>query len=458
MTCRRIAILALVAASASIVQAATVPPDREIGKLIEDRVGMQRWATGIVVGITSPQGRRVLSHGTFAVDDPRRVDGQTVFEVASLTKIFTALLLADMAQQGRIALNDPAAKCLPAEVTLPVSNGRQITFADLATHTSGLPLRPTNLASQSALDRYAGYTVTQMYAALSSYTLESVPGARFEYSNWGYGLLGHALAGCAGKEYATLLEKRITTPLAMHDTVFRPTAAMKRRLAGGHDHRLTPVANQSFGALDPAGGLYSTADDLLTFLEALLGRKNSALAPAMSQLTTVHRPTDEDGTQIALGWRISTQGTQRIIWSNGRANGYRSYMAYDPDAAIGVVAFANAATNIGVDDIGLFALDSKTQPVRARRKVELAATLLDRYVGRYRFDDGVVFTITRSGAQLISQMTGQEAAPLYATAEREFYPEEIEARIVFDAPLGGQVAALTLQQDGQSWRAVRMEK
>jgi D-alanyl-D-alanine-carboxypeptidase/D-alanyl-D-alanine-endopeptidase len=440
--------------------AAAPSSDAELQRLIEARVREQKWATGIVLGITRPGGRRVLSHGTMAADDRRPVDARTVFEIASLTKVFTALLMVDMERRRQIDMEAPVSACLPqGAVSIPERDGRKITFIDLATHTSGLPLRPPNLRSQTASDKYAGYTAEQMYAALSSHALDRDVGGRFEYSNWGYGLLGHALARCAHKDYGPLIRQRITAPLGMNSTLMYPTPAMRKRMAVGHDSELVRVANAGHGVLDPAGSLYSTADDLMTFLELFLERRKSGVGAAAGKMLDTARPTEDPQTQIALGWRISTHGDRRIVWSNGRADGYRSYMGYDPQSRVGVVALANAATNMGVDDIAQYVLDPTLQPVRAHPRVDLSVELLERCVGRYRFDDGKEMTITRVGGRLISQMTEQGPAPLYAAGESTFHPEDIEARIEFDPPSAERRHArtLTLYQDGNSWHASRVD-
>ena len=124
---------------------------------------------------------------------------------------------------------------------LPEHGGRQITFVDLATHSSGLPLRPQNLASQTALNKYAGYTVEQLYRGLAGLRTTRDPGAAFEYSNWGFGLLGNALAHCAGKSYDALLAERVTGPLGMRDTMFGPERRTRSRLAVTVRRKLQPV-------------------------------------------------------------------------------------------------------------------------------------------------------------------------------------------------------------------------
>ena len=200
-----------------------------------------------------------------------RFNGDTIFEIGSATKVFTSLLLADMVQRGEVALNDPVAKFLPAGVSVPERNGRQITLVDLATHTSGLPRLPANLNPKDPNNPYADYTPEQLYQFLSSYQLPRDIGAQYEYSNLGGGLLGFALARRAGMSYEALVKSRICDPLGMKDTGITLTPEMKARFAVGHDQGLARVENWDLPTLAGAGALRSTANDLLAFVSANIG-------------------------------------------------------------------------------------------------------------------------------------------------------------------------------------------
>ena len=430
--------------------------EKALHALLVERVDVRKWGTGIVVGISAPQGRQVVAYGTLGVKNGRKVDGDTVFEIASLTKVFTALVLADMASRQQVRLEAPVSTCLPAGMKIPEHGGTPITFLDLATHSSGLPLRPSNLASQEALDKYAGYTVEQLYQGLATFELTRDPGTAFEYSNWGFGLLANALAHCAGASYEKLLAERVTGSLGLSDTTFSPTAAMRTRMASGYDGQLNAVPNEGRGALDGAGALYSTVDDLLLFVELFLGRGPQPLVATASTMLQPRRPGDDPQTRMGLGWRVSNADGVQTIWSSGRADGYRSFMAFDPQSRVAVVALTNAATNAGVDDIGRHILDPRVAVARPHRWVTVAADVLDRYVGRYKFEDGNYLTVKRDGSQLIMQMTGQGSLPVRATGPREFFPEDIEAQFVFAESGSASAQSLVLNQDGQSWKAERV--
>ena len=370
--------------------------------------------------------------------------------------MLTALVLADTANRGRVTLDSPVSTCLPDGVKIPQHAGKQITFLDLVTHTSGLPLRPTNLASQTALNKYAGYTVKQLYEGLATFELSRDPGTKFEYSNWGFGLLGHALGHCAGMSYEALLAERVTGPLGMDATMFVPSKAFRSRLAAPYDAKLRPVPNESLGALGASGGLYSTVDDLLKFVELFLGRGPQPLTAAAATMLEPRRPGDGPQLRMGLGWRVETSDDKPIIWSSGRADGYRSFMALDPRARVAVVALTNGATNAGVDDIGRHVMDPRVTLARPHRWISVSADVLDRYVGRYEFEDGNHLTVVRDGDQLVVQLTGQGPLPVLATGPREFFPEDIEAQFVFAESESKPAPSLVLSQDGYSWKAERV--
>jgi CubicO group peptidase (beta-lactamase class C family) len=200
--------------TAQTVTDAPIPSDTEIRKILVERIDAQHQDVGIIVGVIEPGGRRIVSYGSLDKGDTRVLDGNTIFEVGSVTKVFTSLLLADMVQRGEAALTDSVARYLPDGVKVPERGGRSITLEDLATHTSGLPRMPTNFSPRDSSNPYADYSVEQLYAFLSGFSLPRDIGIRYEYSNLGGGLLGHALARASGSDYETLVRSRILIPWA----------------------------------------------------------------------------------------------------------------------------------------------------------------------------------------------------------------------------------------------------
>jgi CubicO group peptidase (beta-lactamase class C family) len=328
-------ISAALCAPAAAQSSSPVPPNEEIRKILAERIDDAKQSVGIVVGVIEPSGRRIVSYGALAKGDKRPLDGDTVFEIGSITKVFTSLLMSDMVQRGEVALNDPIAKYLPSNVKVPERGGRAISLEDLSTHTSGLPRLPTNMNPKNPANPYADYSIDQLHQFLAGYTLTRDIGAQYEYSNLGGGLLGHVLARRAGMDYEALVRSRITTPLNMPSTRITITLEMQPHFATGYDDKLVPASNWDLPTLAGAGALRSTANDLLNLLAVPLGYTQSPLAPAIARMLSVRHPTGTPGMEIALGWHIFPRDGADIIWHNGGTGGFRSFMGYDPKARVG---------------------------------------------------------------------------------------------------------------------------
>jgi len=407
---------------------------------------------GIVVGIIDPDGRRIVSYGAPDRGDSRPLNGDTIFEIGSVTKVFTSLLLADMVQRGEVALTDPVSKYLTPEVKMPERGGRTITLQDLATHTSGLPRLPGNMLPKNAANPYADYTVTQLYEFLSAYSLPRDIGSQYEYSNLGGGLLGHVLARRAGMDYETLVRSRICGPLQMTSTAIVLSPELKARLAVGHDAALNPVANWDLPTLAGAGALRSSTNDLLSFLAANLGYTPSPLAPAMAAMLNLRRPTGTPNLEIALGWHVFTRFGNDIIWHNGGTGGYLSFIGYNPKTRAGVVVLSNEQSRIGIDDIGYHLLDARYEligPPKRRTEISVDPKLLERLTGRYELAPSFVLTVTRQDTHLFAQATGQGLAEIFPETPKDFFYKIVDAQITFDTAEQGPATALTLHQNGR---------
>ena len=461
------ALFVLVLVSAAPVLQAQVLPDAEIRKILVERIDTQQQAVGMVVGVVEPAGRRIVSYGRLSKDDNRLVDGDTVFEIGSITKVFTSLLLTDAVARKEVTLADPIAKYLPPAVRVPERGGRAITLQELSTHTSGLPRLPGNMSPKDRANPYADYSVDQMYQFLSGYQLARDVGEQYEYSNLGGGLLGHVLAARAGTDYEALVRSRITEVLGMKSTGIALSPGMKGRLAAGHGQLLQPVSNWDVPTLAGAGALRSTANDLLIFLAAVLGYTESPLAPAMAAMTAVRRPTGATGLEIALGWHILTGNGKDLVWHNGGTGGYRSFIGYDPKARVGIVVLSNASTVAGTDDIGRHLLDPQRPllarnsplltPPKPRTEVAVDPKLFDGYTGRYQLAPAAILTITRQGNQLFVQLTGQPAFEIFPESEKTYFLKVVDAQLTFETDAQGKATAVVLHQMGRDQRALRIE-
>ena len=341
------------AAAASITREqvdAIVRPAMEVAYL--DRVA---------VGTIDTSGRAFYGYGKNAPD------GRTIFEIGSVTKTFTATLLAEMVTRGQVTLDTPVADLLPKDVHMP--SAAVVTLRHLATHRSGLPRLPDNLDPANTINPYADYTAEMLYKGLSGDTRRLKPGDSYEYSNLGAGLLGHALARKAGTSYEQLVIERICKPLGMRDTKVKLDAADRARLAQGHDFAGFELPPWDFDALAGCGAIRSTTDDMLTYVAANLGLVESPkpLRDAM-RLTHERQANVDEQTDIGLGWHIGKRTGAR--WHNGQTGGYHSFVAFVPEKQVGVVVLCNTGGGM-VDTIGTqllcAMLGEKVEPIQPNR-------------------------------------------------------------------------------------------
>jgi CubicO group peptidase (beta-lactamase class C family) len=355
---RRVAAIAGLGLSAPLTStlAQQLPSDDGIRAMLLQRVSTGK-NPGVVVGIYDNGKTRIVALGRSGAPNDS-LDGNTVFEIGSITKVFTGTLLADMVARGLVAFDDPVAKLLPATVRMPSRNDRGITLLDLSTQHSGLPRLPDNMTPADPGNPYADYTVAQMYEFLGRYQLPRDPGAQFEYSNLGVGLLGHALAVRAGTSYEALVTSRILEPLGMRNTRITLTPEMSARLSKGFGPNGYAVKNWDLPTLAGAGALRSSANDLLRFAAAAMGAPGTPPAVAAA-LAEAERPRRDlampAGAKIGLNWFTAHQGPVEIVWHNGGTGGYRSFLGLDKAHQRAVVVLTNSVN--GVDDVGRHLLD-----------------------------------------------------------------------------------------------------
>jgi len=314
--------------------------------------------------------------------------------------------------------------------------------------------------------------VDDLYQFLPGYTLPRDPGSEFEYSNLGAGLLGHVLAHRAGTDYESLVRMRITQPLCMQDTGIKLSSSMEQRMATGHTATLAPVARSEFSIpLAGAGSLRSSANDMLTFLEASLGYQDSPLAPAMKAMLEVRRPARQ--ARIGLGWLIYSTDGRELAGHSGRTVGFCSTVGYDPEARVGVVVLSNASTPSGAEDIGLHLLSPTTplahfEPPKQHTELQVNPKLLDHYTGRYQVTPSLIFEITCEGGRLFAQgfaqflhnrpgdLIGLPKFELVAEGEKNFFARVSDSQVTFETGPDGRATGLILHKAGRDMPGARL--
>jgi CubicO group peptidase (beta-lactamase class C family) len=336
--------------AATLVGSARPSRGTEIADAIKSRVDSGK-STGMVVARINPDG----STSTSAYGDPGPdalpLDGDSVFEIGSITKVFTATLLVEMADRGEVKFEDPVEVYLPAGTRVPQRNGRKITLFDLATQSSGLPRMPGNFRPGDPANPYADYTPAQLYEFLAGHTLRRDIGSEYEYTNVGVALLGHALARRAGTSYEAILRERVLAPLHMDHTAVTLTPWMTRHLAKGHNAAGNMVANWDLPTFAGAGGLRSSMTDMLLFARANLDESGGRLQRLMQQTHGVRRSAGRPDMDIGLAWHIRHVDGHDVVWHNGGTGGYRTWIGFDKARRTAAVVLTNSQQ--GHDDLGV---------------------------------------------------------------------------------------------------------
>jgi len=304
---------------------------------------------GVTIGVIEHGERRIFTYGTAKSD--------SVFEIGSITKTFTALILAQMVEQGSVRLDEPVRELLPPGTVSKPASGAEITLLDLSDQHSGLPRMPDNFHPANADNPYADYDAKLLYEYVAKHGVALPPDAPFGYSNLGVGLLGQALSDRAKVPYPVLLRQQVTGPLHMLDTAIALTPEMKARFIQGYDAEHHPAHAWDLDALAGAGAIRSTAADMLTYLEAqlhpnnlpagVLGQPNGKTLPAAIAMTHEIHASVGESMHIGLNWfRIDATGS---YWHNGGTGGYSSYALFNPDKDFAVIVLSN--TTVGPNSI-----------------------------------------------------------------------------------------------------------
>lgn len=459
---RAMALLALLpytstAAAGAAVADAPVLPAR-IAEAARQRVAAGVYPAMVIVMVAD--GRSSIT-GFGRLPDGHAPDARSVFEIGSITKTFTAALLAQAVRSGQVALDTPVAQLLP-DFRIPERSGKPITLGLLAEQYSGLPRLPGNLQPADLGNPYVDYDRDRLRDFLAGYALPRDPGTAYEYSNLGFGLLGQALAEQAHSSYGQLLQQRILAPLGMRSTGTVLTPELRRRLVPGHDETGAVAAHWTFGALAGAGALLSDGADMLRWLQANMGIASTPLSAAM-RMSHVPRRDIGDGDRIGLAWMTSTRVGGTVVWHNGITGGYASFIGFTADGRRGVMILVNAAhmpQELGFAALlpGLPVPPLPQRPVvRARADVvALDPSVLAQYAGRYQLAPGVQIGIGVDHGQLRAQLVGEAAYLLYATARDRFSYATVDARLDFERDATGKVVALVLHQPGSDQRAPRV--
>jgi len=434
---------------------AIVPAQQSLQKVesnIDKRVN-NGTLVGISVGYVNAEGKAsYLSKGLLAASGEVSVDHHIIFEIGSVTKLFTSLAVAKLVQEKNLSLDTKAELLLPEGFQLPAYKETAITLEHLVTHTSGLPKIPGNLKMKNPAQPYAGYSESDLKEFLLNYELTRKPGSKFAYSNIGMALVGYILEEQTGLTYGRVIERYITDPLKMERTGITVGTKDSSSVAIGHRGG-AEVPSWDLTVFEGAGALHSTSADMVKFLRTQMGLVSTLERPVQMMQRPLFDTDEKQGKmqdKVAMGWFYATK-SDTILWHNGATGGYKSFIGYNIEDETGVVLLSNSTNSIS--DIGFYLLDEGGYPLND--DVSLSKEELQKFVGEYRAGPGATFYITRTNDQLYVRLTGQNKLPIYPKSETRFYLKAVPAEIQFEVT-ADSAEKLILFQNGRKTPANRV--
>jgi CubicO group peptidase (beta-lactamase class C family) len=381
---------------------------------------------------------------------PAALDSDSLFEIGSITKGFTGILLADMVRKGEVSLDDPVTKYARPGAKLP-AGAQAITLRDLVTQTSGLPRMPPVFNPANPSNPYADFTADSLYEALAQTELREK--GHYEYSNFGFMWLSEMLSRRAGKPYAVLLKERVLDPLGMKDTAITLTAEQEKRFVNGHDAYYQPVPHWDAGAnLEGVGGLRSSLRDMAILAEAMAGRRDT---PLKESIALALEPIGGSGGSSSTGyaWITNTIGGTTIRGHGGATAGFRAAIQVNPRTRTAAVVLVDSSAPF--DDLAMHLVDPDIPLVKKRVGLATDVETLKQYVGRYKFTPTFTLELFMDGKRLMAQ----GHAPLPEEVLREgpdvFFRTVTPSRLSFSRGPGGEVDGLALEQFGRVQKAER---
>jgi len=309
-----------------------------VQSLLEEYIGENN-GVGAAVGFIDGDTVNFFTFGKESVLNPKSITKETIFEIGSITKVFTTLILMDLVEKEEVSLDDPIEIYLPGK-KIPDFNEKKILLRHLATHYSGLPCIPDNFNPKNPNNPYIDYSADDIYTFLDQYDLKRAPGVEFEYSNLGMGLLGDILTKKTGKSYEELVKSCIGDKLLLKKTKIFLNEEEKKHFAVGHLQK-GEVEYWDIISLAGCGGLRSDIKDMTNFLKANMGLIESSISRLLKKCHEKQYDLSPD-CSIGLGWMITKTDDGNFIWHNGGTGGFRTFLGFNTKTKKGVVVLANS--------------------------------------------------------------------------------------------------------------------
>ncbi len=416
------------------VSAQDYPSKNEIEKIIKREVNNKR-SNSISIAILD-KGKITYVNAGYPFD--KRTDKaseHTIYEIASVSKIFTTTLLADFVIKDKIGLDDYMVDYLPDTLQFSDERIRQIQIKHLAAHTSGIPAPISSARCEDPEQHHKYLTFSDIFSMLETLTLAHEPGTQFDYQNTSIALIGYILCSIEGVTIEELLFENVFLPMGMHNTCFDVSNQQLPKLANAYIRPGVLVPNWEWGAAKASGGLRSTTEDMAIGLNKLF-YENSQFSDAMRLATRVEfDSTHFNNTAMGLGWYIADYSGRTLIGHGGTVRGFKSVIQYDVDNQRGVVVLSNSANDIM--DIAMYVLDRNinVKKYKAPKLNRVPERIFNAMQGRYMVEvNGIEDTLnlySHSNAYFMYSCNINETE-LFYKKNNSFYVPNFNCTIEFD--------------------------
>ena len=451
-------LIALMACSATATAVAQVEfkYESKVTALVEPYLKNDK-VNAISIGVISNGKTWSGNFGNLGATQSKPPGEKTLYEIGSISKVFTSLLLADAVESGKLKLDNPISTVMKELSEQNPEVGDSITFKQLSHHVSGLPPMPDNVNPRDSTNPFDGYDRRLLTEYMVSARPARKPDAAYEYSNLGVGLLGDLLARQAGVSYEALLKEKVTGPLRMSDTTITLSPEQLSRFAPPHNAALLPDKSWDFDALAGCGAIRSTIDDMLLFAEASLNPPSGPVGKAIELAWKQHKPRKNGNHAMGLGWMIAGDGSTR--WHNGQTGGYQSMILVSRPMKCAVVLLCNTAgsgTDALAEQIIQTLMGMDVQPRTFEKEFKVAPEVAKRLEGKYELAPSVVITVQVSNGRMMAQITGQQFLALIPKSETEWKYQLVDATLKFELPKSGNSPKVTLLQAGRELPSRRL--
>lgn len=443
-------ILALCAAVCSIARSQDTRLSAEFDKILKEEIALNK--TG-VTALVSSHGKIIYKKALGMADAELNVPMQAdnVFRIGSITKQFTAIAILQLMEQGKLSVQDEITKYIP---DYPVQ-GATITIENLLTHTSGI--RDYSSIKDSTQRGKMDFTPVEMISYFKNQPMRFAPGARYEYSNSNYFLLGYIIEKITGKTYGQYLEENFFKPLGMTNSSYANDSKIIKNRAAGYTMGRQGIENAGILSMTQpyaAGSILSTVEDLFKWQQAVQSYKlvkKETLEKAYSK----YKLTNGSESNYGYGWRFGFIQDNPIIWHGGLISGFVTMALYLPKEDVYVAVFSNCDCLSPENAAAKLAAAAIGKPY-SRKEIKLDEKILESYTGEYKVTPQFSFTISKEKDKLFVQGTGQEKMEMSAEANDKFFLKENDARFQF-VNEGGKITKVILQQGVRSTEAAKIK-